>query len=234
VDKQKFVDWLEIHSPFNYISGELVSLSSGHIADEAVNCEIAHKVGSTMMKGIIGQNFSSVKMRRKNKVRSQAVVEKGIKVRENIVTVNPEQLFHRIMCLSKGSEDLKRYFRHELASVPAALFDDVSLRKGTKSFLVPAFYPTTTQVVVLYQEQQLAWATLLHTVVWPRPATYNEIYNRYTSHVERLYGKNSTVVFNGYQDYPTTKGEEQRRRSIRETSCDIVYEDSMYTSTTQF
>jgi hypothetical protein len=69
--------------------------------------------------------------------------------------------------------------------------------------------------------------------VWPRPTTYSELYEQYTSHVEHLYSRSCAVVFDGYPDTPTTKGEEQRRRASRENSCEIIFEDGMTVSTSQ-
>lgn len=234
-DRNTFVDWLQIHSPFEYPAQELVNISTGRIAEDTINCDKAHEIGTMLMKGVVGQNLATVKMRRKDKVKSQVAVVKGIKIRDDIIAVNPEQLFHRIMCLSNGADDLRRYFTYELASVPSALFDDVSIRKGTKSSLVPILYPQTRhdECIPIESDFVLDGGKLLHSVVWSRPTTYNELYNRYTSHVVRLYSRSCAVVFDGYPDTPTTKGEEQRRRSSRDQSCEILFEDSMTVSTSQ-
>ena len=74
----KFVDWLQMHSPFEYPAKELVNISTGRIAEDTINCDKAHEIGTMLMKAVIGQNLATIKMRRKNKVKSQAAVVKGI------------------------------------------------------------------------------------------------------------------------------------------------------------
>lgn len=65
---------------------------------------------------------------------------------------------------------------------------------------------------------------LLHCVPWPKECTYGDIIQNYCSFVINKYGSNSTVVFDGYPLEPTTKGEEQARRSAKNTSCDIDFD----------
>ena len=63
----------------------------------------------------------------------------GMKVRDDVVPVNPMQLFMRIVCVMKSENDLATYLKYELAPKPPALFDEVSLRKNVKSSLATVF-----------------------------------------------------------------------------------------------
>ena len=40
-DLDKFTEWLQEHNPFTKLSAELISLASGYVSDESVNCDQA-------------------------------------------------------------------------------------------------------------------------------------------------------------------------------------------------
>uniref|UniRef100_A0A1B6EX23 Uncharacterized protein n=1 Tax=Cuerna arida TaxID=1464854 RepID=A0A1B6EX23_9HEMI len=65
---------------------------------------------------------------------------------------------------------------------------------------------------------------LLLCVPWQSEVTYSETVNNYCSYVINTYGYNSTIVFDGYPSEPTTKGEEQSRRSGKNSSCSIEFD----------
>ena len=74
---------------------------------------------------------------------------------------------------------------------------------------------------------------LLHAVVWPRSATYDEICEMYSRYVAKHYHTNATVIFDGYGGPPSTKQGQQNRRMAKASSADIVFTGSMQTTTTQ-
>lgn len=127
---------------------------------------------------------------------------------------------------------MKSYFQYELASKPLSIFNDVSLRKGTKSTILRLFKDTANKIPnkVMYV---IDGGFLLHVAVWPRPAIYATALDAYCNYVLRHYGKNSIVVFDGYPDSPTTKGEEQRRRVLGKTSADLQFSEGMPTLCSQ-
>src|SRR6266516_7616079 len=139
-----------------------------------------------------------------------------------------------MICLEKSKTELKGYFEYELASVPPSLFDSMLLRKETKSSMVNAFQsqegnldlPSNTHFV-------LDGGNLLHCVVWPKPATFGQILDLHTTHVESHYGKDCAVVFDGYPDTETTKRAEQERRAETKTSRDILFDSNTPTTTSQ-
>ena len=55
---------------------------------------------------------------------------------------------------------------------------------------------------------------LLHRVVWDKQSTYREIIQKYINHVESHYQK-SSIVFDGYQDGPSTKDHEHGQRTMK-------------------
>lgn len=90
------------------------------------------------MKKMTGQSFSEVKLHRSDMVVTQSS-NKSVRVRNKEAVINPHQLFNRILCVRDSPAKLKSYFEFELASHPPTLFDDVSLKKGKKAFIMKAY-----------------------------------------------------------------------------------------------
>lgn len=223
-DLEKFTNWLRDHNPFTKLSGELVSLSCGYVSDDSVNCDQAYEIGIAAMRKMEGKSFGDLRLHRRDMVKTQAKPKK-VKVRSQEVTVNPQQLFNRILCVCDSPNKLKEYLAYELASRPPALFDDVSLRKGTKSSLMKIFeigvqrdIDETDTVFVL------DGGFLIHYINWPNDLTYGEIVNNYCEYVVSNYGQHTIIIFDGYPEYSTTKNEEQIRRAAKKTSCDINFD----------
>lgn len=234
-DRRLFKEWLEQHNPFTRTSCTLVCISSGRVADDTVTCDNALQIGTKSMEKIIGNNFADVHLHRKDKVVPLATTTSGIKIRDEIIAINSQQLFNRIMCVARGPEELKSYFEYELAPQPPSLFDAVSLRKGNKSSIVNIFQSEQSGDK-LSKHGNIAYivdgGNLLHSVIWPHSASYGDVLDTYVSYVLTNYGQDCTVVFDGYPSEPTTKGEEQRRRERRKSSIHIQFENSMKTTTT--
>ena len=185
-DTATFLTWLNLHHPFQRASPLLASLASGVVASAAVNCDDALSVGEASMKAMEGKLFSEIHLQRKNNVRSLASVTKAVEVPGEDVCINPNQLFHRIVCIVRSEEELAEYLTYELAACPPALFDDCSLRKGNKSSIVTVLdglapsgsHPPSEAVYTI------DGGHLLHRVVWQQPATYGQIceqYKQYTT-----------------------------------------------------
>ena len=72
----------------------------------------------------------------------------------------------------------------------------------------------------------------MHALIWPRPATYSEISDAYVKYVEKRYKPRITsVVFDGYDGPPSTKSMEQKRRSAKKTSANIVVNPEDFATT---
>ncbi|KAJ8873473.1 hypothetical protein PR048_024291 [Dryococelus australis] len=132
-DLKKFVVWLSKHLPLNK-SEELFSLSSGIIADHRVNCDSAEVLGDNAVRGIVGIYFANMTLKRKMQVFTLAIMGK-ITIDKDPVVVNPNQLFHVIVCVVRSADDLEDCLQYELAPYPQSLFDDV----GTKSKIIQAY-----------------------------------------------------------------------------------------------
>ena len=73
----------------------------------------------------------------------------------------------------------------------------------------------------------------LRTVVWPKPALYQDVFDTYKCYLMRNYGLSATVVFDGYSSGPSTKGAEQMRRARKSTSIDIEVAPGLPTTSSQ-
>ena len=138
---------------------------------------------------------------------------------KNVILSFQQELFHRMLCLDASKTDIKEYFEYELASVPPSLFDSSHLRKGTKSSFFNAFCSQKETLSLPSKPYYvLEGGNLLHSVPWPKPATFGQILDLYVSYVETHYGKRCSVVFYGYPERDTTKTAEQERRTAKRTS----------------
>ena len=115
-----------------------MSLESGFVCDDSVNCDQAYEIRLKAIGKIKGKNFDELKLYRKDMVKIQAQ-QKSVKVRSKEVIVNSQQLFNRILCVCDSPSKLRLYLEYELSARPPSIFDGVSLRKGTKSSLMKMF-----------------------------------------------------------------------------------------------
>ena len=164
---------------------------------------------------MIGKPFDDLKLERKKKVKTFSSMKNSIKICNDEITVNPTQLFNRIACTIESSTQLEGYMKYELAPQCPSLFDEVSMRKGTKSALASILLSHTPEGTTIPEHSHFVvdGGHLLHSVIWPRPATYGEVCDMYLKYVVKHYQYAVTVVFDGYTEDQTTKSIEQMRRA---------------------
>lgn len=68
--------------------------------------------------------------------------------------------------------------------------------------------------------------SLLHRVIWPEGYTYDTICDLYIKYVKQKYG-NATIVFDGYQDGPSTKDAAHQRRTTGKNARQVKFEKEM-------
>ncbi|GBM30726.1 hypothetical protein AVEN_259586-1 [Araneus ventricosus] len=151
-------------------------------------CDSAEELGENAVKGIVGKRFADVTLKRK-----LAAMGNTMTVDKYPVVVNPNQLFHRIACVS--------------------LFDDVGLRAGKKSNIIEVIDKVCKISNKLPENPSdvLDGGDLLHRVHWLSPA-YGDVCNANLDSVNRNYGTNVIVVFDGYE--PSTKDAVHMRRTV--------------------
>ena len=236
-DVNCFIQWFTSHSPFgDRPVSMLVSLSTGVIADESVNCDNAFSVGIASQESMAGKMFSEVKLQRKTRIRPIASMNNSIKVRGKEVVIQPQQMLNRILSTLDSATDLAKYLKYELAPRPPSLFDDTSLRRPTKAALASlllSFLPPAPAELPQDPMYVIDGGHLLHHVVWPCSGTYADVCQMYVNHVQRFYGRAATVIFDGYAGPPSTKSEEQKRRAAKCTSADIDVAGHIKTTVSQ-
>ncbi|KYN03290.1 hypothetical protein ALC62_05871 [Cyphomyrmex costatus] len=197
-DLQKVLEFFERYNPFPE-SDYLMSIYSGIVGNQTVNCHNAYEEGMKVLQSHIGKPFGSIKASLKNKVRSLASVMSSVKVQNSDVTINPLLIFQRISLNLKNQDDMKNYLHYELAPFPLSLFDENGLRKTQKS----SFYDNFT---CMCQNPEITdnfmyvldGGSLLHRVVWQRDILVKEIIQKYVQYVRQY--RNAVVVFDGYPD----------------------------------
>lgn len=236
-DSKKFLLWLKKHSPFECPSDTLISISTGIKADKTVNCECAKVIGQASLNKFTGKTFDKAKFSRKDKVKNMATMTKTIKIGNQEVNINSNQLFHRIVCTVKTDEELKLCLKYELAPRPTSLFDTISLRKGKKSTLMDILEECCPSTEKLPEEPcfVIDGGYLLHKVIWPKPASFSQICDGYLDYLKRHYGINCIIIFDGYSEstYSTKYAEHLRRSGKGKKSVDIALSDVIFPSTTQ-
>lgn len=223
-DLCKLIDWLEIRNPFDPDIEGLMSISSGVVANSDVNCDKAAEIGEKVISRIIGTNYNILRLKRNDRVKPLLSGISSVKIKGEQITVDPALLFSRILCSASSPEEIKRCFKYELAPSSPSLFDNGSLRKTTKSTLYKIFdklHPPLLQKPDSITHYVIDGGHLLHKVVWQNPAIFSDLFSQYYNYITYHYGKNVTVVFDGYEEIQT-KIVEQNRRSAGKKMVPIV------------
>ena len=231
-----FANWLADHSPFQYTeNGALISISSGLVADEKVNCDEADVIGTSAAKSLEGKSFVDLKLSRKDRVYTISGVTNTVKVRGQEAVVNPTLLLMRITCVIKDAKDMEEHLCYELAQQPPSLFDKGNMRISNKHVLGTYLKSKVTAIQVIPEPAHFVidGGHLLHIIIWPKDATYQQVLDTYVSSVKNHYGLGSYVVFDGYTDRMTTKDAERQRRASHLASSEILFERSMKVTTPQ-
>ena len=237
IDGSKFMEWLDARRPFNPERLQLVSLSSGIVGDETINCDSAVTCGLSAMARVVGLNFGQIKLKKSETVRSLATVTKGVKIRDDVIPVDTMTLFNRIICVIDTEHERRKCFEYELAPQPLSLFTETSMRKANKSDLCTAFEKRVAcrdTLPIQVTTYVVDGGHLLHRVLWQCPATFSSLYVQYVSYINRHYGMTVTIVFDGYSDtIPNTKDHEHNRRAQKGGCADIVVADDVGVKCTQ-
>lgn len=230
-----FINWIKMHEPFSVTRSELISLSTGIVADDSINCASAIECGMAAMKRMVGKTFEDIHLKRSDKVLSLASMNSAVKVNDDLVVVDTMQLFNRIICTVKSDEDLANCLTYELAPRPPSLFEKSMMRKIKNKAIMYDIFQSLLSLETSESDQGnstdftfvVDGGFLLHRVVWPSMSTYEQLYGVYVSYVLRHYGTCCTVVFDGYDERNNTKAEEHRRRAAKSVSVDIMFDEAM-------
>ncbi|XP_026482212.1 uncharacterized protein LOC113389378 [Ctenocephalides felis] len=181
-DINKLTDWLYQHAPFPEVN-ELMSISTGMIGDEEINCHMSHEIGTASISKIIGADFNTVKFKRNDRVKALGVMNAGIRIKYIIVPINPLLIFQR-MCIAKTSETkLETFLSNELAPFPLSLFNEEGMRKCAKSSMYKAFKQVSEDINFGDTIYVIDGGYLLHRVIWHRGDSFSSICDNYVAFV---------------------------------------------------
>ena len=104
--------------------------------------------------------------------------------------------------------------------------------KTAKSVLADSLKPYANPMCAIelqYALHAVDGGQMLHSVVWPKECTYQDLINEYVSYVMNSYGHEALVCFDSYSDRTmSTKVAEQCRRTTgQNVSPDILFELDM-------
>ena len=234
-DVGKLMNWFAEYHPFP-ISDDTMSLNTGIVGGEHINCHMSQEVGIIGISSIIGKDFHSVKFKRKDRVIPLAAVNTSIRIEEVEIPIDPLLIFHRMCIAKKSEEELQQYLQFELSPYPLSLFCERGMRKGTKSSLYKIVKPCPNEIGVGSSIHVIDGGFLLHRVVWHRNESFAAICTNYIQYVKRHYGSNSIIIFDGYPADPAkknTKSAERLLRSQAQASADVLFDESMIATFTQ-
>ncbi|CAG9782212.1 unnamed protein product [Diatraea saccharalis] len=227
-DVNELVDWFTLHNPFPN-TNQLVSLASGIVGNDQINCHRALEIGLQSMVKITGLNFNEIKLKRVDKVLPLSAVNKSVKINDCKVSVDPLLLFQRITVSKKFESNLQEYLQYELSPYPTSLFDSNGMRKTTKATL----YDNMVPVDIDLDENNVTYVVdggfLLHRVVWSKDDTFSIILDKYIKYLQTHYGSKIVVVFDGYSDYSKNikAMEQQRRTAALSKSYEVCFDETM-------
>lgn len=91
-DVKKLMDWFCQHSPFPEIK-EVMSISTGIIGDEKINCHMSQELGTASISKIVGGDFHSIKLKRKDRVNALGIINAGIRIEDDVIPINSSLIF---------------------------------------------------------------------------------------------------------------------------------------------
>ncbi|KAK4885458.1 hypothetical protein RN001_001729 [Aquatica leii] len=227
-DIKILLDWFSSHDPFPKIN-KILSIASGVVGDDKINCHKAREVGIASMSKMTGQTFNNIKLKRSEKVLPLLAATSTVKIHEEEVPIDPVLLFQRMSVTKTFQHEIEKFFAYELAPYPLSLFDAAGMRKTMKSAIYDCFQSINGEVDCTNAVYIIDGGYLLHHVVWDREETFNVIFEKYVRYLHRHYGHTVTVVFDGYSDTTKSiKAAEQRRRTTKTTSSSyIIFDEFM-------
>ena len=135
-------------------------------------------------------------------------------------TFDPQVFVQRLIAIKDHQEYSAELFKYELCSHPPALFDRYGLpRQANKAQITDLVWEVTKSVQTKIQSDKTHFVidggALPQRIPWQHGITYDSICEIYVKYVEQHYGKQATIVFDGYQHGPSTKDPTHQRRKVK-------------------
>ena len=175
-DTCKILNILSDLNPFGP-DPSLRGLVSGLTAHDSVNVDEAKEVGELILKSMVGKRVTSVSFEKKKQAVTLAT-KTAVKIDDECVQVDPQLIFQRLSLIATNgsNEDPASFFKYELCTHPAALFDDTSLPwEANKPALANALWKLVkneNEVSADPIHYVLDGGSLLHRLPWTRGETF--------------------------------------------------------------
>ena len=237
---QKMLDWISLRNPFLVPGENLQSLSTGLVSNsqvDEVNCEQCESIGEKIQTSLNDKSFNDASIKRKDQVKPLSSLRNTISKKVGEKLPDPKALFNRMVTIAEREENLERFFQYELTVEPMSLFQDGMMRKPDK--------PSLRKAIILEEDAMskkdieanchfvIDGGALLHRVRWKKGDRFIEIADAYIKYVNKHYGNQVEVIFDGYND-ESIKSQEHKRRNTISQSCDVnIKEDNSVPFTQQ-
>lgn len=209
-----FREWIDQHKPLSMRTCNVMSLSTGIVGNEHVNCHKVYAVGQGGMKTLVGQNLARVSLS-SYKVKNLDSSNKAVMPHNQWKHVNATLLFQRMAVkLDSDQQNKEEAFEYELSPIPLSLFDKAGvMRKGKKAELYDLFEASMDRDVG-GAKFVIDGGFLLRYVVWSNGMTFGELCKLYSNHLAKNYsGAEVHIVFDGYEsENASLKSYERIRR----------------------
>ena len=193
-DIQKIVKVFLERGVFNKTSKQILSLSTGLVANDSVNADEAQKVRMKILDSMVGQSVAEYKFSQINQVKTLATTTHVKTSSGDQIEMDPQRLYQRLLLTGLNVDvPLRDLFQYEMCSFPPALFDNhVRMRIGDKSEIfhhllkivpegkVDTFCDVSMQYII-------DGSCLLHKFSWPKNASNSEICDMYVKHIKQTY-----------------------------------------------
>ena len=211
-DVRLIINFFTENNPFPH-DKDLISLSSGIVADENVNSHRAFEVGVETRNKYDGCNSLELSLSKLNNVKSILWMESKLKVFGSEIAIDPHAMFQRIGIMRSSDEDLSKYFHYELATYPVALFDKDGMRESEKSKLYELLEPIDFDCFLRKDNfiYIVDGGLLLHQLSINKKEKFSEICESFYKYTQRLFNKNVIIVFDGYSEDGTKSATRSRR-----------------------
>lgn len=214
-DRCTFETFLREGNPFTE-EPSLRNIETFAVAADMVNVDNAKEIGKTLLAEMKDQEAMLFRFRKSQKAVTLGY-KSSIKIGDDEVHVDPQLLFQRLLTVSDLSLDNPiEVFKHELCSHPASLFDNTGLlRQSQKSSLAKTIWelgPCGVEAIPNNIEFVLDGGSLLHRLPWTYGLTFGVICESYCNMIRNMYGQ-PHIVFDGYNNGPSTKDAAHCRRS---------------------
>ena len=213
-DTVDLIDYLNERDPFVQ-NDSLFNIANDMTAQESVNVENAREIGVKIVESMARKSTDEFTFRKAN----QAVTlgsRSTVKIKGEHVNIDPQLLFQRRLTVRERCDDVTSLFQYELCTYPAALFEPSSLplqpNKAVLAYCIWKSMKEEQRNPSVDVQYGIDGGALLHRVPWPRGYTYESVSHLCVRYVTQKYGA-VAIVFDGYDDDPTTKDPTHLRRT---------------------